>query len=276
MRKYIKLCTRLFTGLALLIIAGSCNKDFLEEDLTTQRDAEFYNTEEGIQQLAIGAYYRVLASPFPSEQQFGTTNYGTDEFHVGGDDTNSQWNNYDSRFNSIITTIRTTAEEPWDNFYVGIALTNQLIESATNIESENPAIKRTALGEGYFLRAYNYLKLVRQYGGVPLKLTVSKTVELEFTRASAEEVLAQVIDDFTQAYDLLENAGGPARITKNAAAHYLAKAYLTRASEINDSWNSSTKESDLEQVVTLSDEVVANHPLASNFQELWDYTEPDG
>lgn len=276
MRKYIKLCTRLFTGLALLIIAGSCNKDFLDEELTTQRSNEFYDTEEGIQQLAIGAYYRVLASPFPSEQQFGTTNYGTDEFHVGGDDTNSQWNNYDSRFNSIITTIRTTAEEPWDNFYVGIGLTNQLIQSATNIESDNPAIKRTALGEGYFLRAYNYLKLVRQYGGVPLKLDVSTTVELEFTRATAEEVLAQVIDDFTQAYNLLENVGAPARITKDAAAHYLAKAYLTRASEINDSWNSSTKESDLEQVVALSDEVIANHPLANNFQDLWNYTEPDG
>src|SRR5690606_35686120 len=98
-----------------------------------------------------------------------------------------------------------------------------------------------------------------------------------FTRATAEEVLAQVIDDFTKAYELLDNAVlFPAKISKDAAAHYLAKAYLTRASEINDSWNSATKTADLQQVVTLCDEVIGHHPLAPNYQDLWEYTEPDG
>ncbi len=278
MKKYIKIYAHLLTLFALIIGITSCDRDkFLDEVLETERDFSYYDTEEGIQQLAVGAYYRIFASPFNSEYQFGTTNYGTDEFHVGGDDTNSQWNNYDSRFGSIITTIRTTAEEPWDNAFIGLELANQLIASATNIESTNDAIKKTALGEGYFLRAYTYLKLVRQYGGVPLKLEPSLTVELEFTRATAEEVLAQVIADFTQAYSLLDNSVQfPNKISKDAAAHFLAKAYLTRASEINDSWNSSTKAADLEKVVTLSDEVIANHPLANNYQELWDYTQPDG
>jgi len=277
MKKHIKLHARLLTLLVLIALGvTSCSKSFLDEKLETARDFSYYDTEAGIQQLAVGAYYRVFASPFASEYQFGTTNYGTDEFHVGGDDTNSQWNNYDSRFNSIITTIRTTAQEPWDNAYLGIGLANQLIESATKIESTNDAIKKTALGEGYFMRAFNYLKLVRQYGGVPLKLKPSTTVELEFTRATAEDVLKQVIDDFTQAYNLLANTGGPNRITKDAAAHFLAKAYLTRASEINDTWNSATKTADLQRVVSLSDEVIARHPLAGNYQALWDYTKPDG
>lgn len=277
MKKHIKIYPRLLMLIALIIGTASCNNDsFLNEVLETERDFSYYNSEEGIQQLSVGAYYRVFASPFASEYQFGTTNYGTDEFRVGGDDTNSQWNNYDSRFNSIITTIRTTAQEPWDNIYIGVGLANQLIESATNIESTNDAIKKTALGEGYFLRAFSYLKLVRQYGGVPLKLKPSTTVELEFTRATAEEVLKQVIEDFTQAYNLLGNAGGPNKITKDAAAHFLAKAYLTRASEINDSWNAGTKSADLQKVVSLSDEVIARHPLAGNYQALWDYTKPDG
>lgn len=277
MKKHIIHQTRLFAILALTALGVmSCSKSFLDEKLETARDFSYYNTEEGISQLSVGTYYRVFASPFASEYQFGTTNYGTDEFHIGGDDTNSQWNNYDSRFGSIITTVRTTAYEPWDNAYLGIGLANQLIESATNIVSTNDAIKKVALGEGYFMRAFNYLKLVRQYGGVPLKLKPSTTVELEFTRASAEDVLKQVIDDFTQAYNLLGNTGGPNKITKDAAAHFLAKAYLTRASEINDSWNSSTKSADLQKVVSLSDEVISRHPLASNYQALWDYTKPDG
>lgn len=277
MKKHIIHHARLLAILALTALGvTSCSKSFLNENLETARDFSYYDTEAGIQQLAVGAYYRVFASPFATEYQFGTTNYGTDEFHVGGDDTNSQWNNYDSRFNSIITTVRTTAQEPWDNAYIGIGLANQLIDSSTKIVSTNDAIKKTALGEGYFMRAFNYLKLVRQYGGVPLKLKPSTSVELEFTRATAEEVLKQVIDDFTQAYNLLANTGGPNKITKDAAAHFLAKAYLTRASEINDSWNTATKTADLQKVVSLSDEVIARHPLASNYQALWDYTKPDG
>ena len=39
------------------------------------------------------------------------------------------------------------------------------------------------MGEAYFLRGFNYLKLVSQYGGVPLKLTPSETPEREFSRA---------------------------------------------------------------------------------------------
>ncbi|RKD90664.1 RagB/SusD family nutrient uptake outer membrane protein [Mangrovibacterium diazotrophicum] len=278
MKKNIKIYTHLIALLALTVGVTSCNQDsFLKETLETERDLSYFNTEEGIQELAIGTYYYVFTKPFASEVQFGTTNYGTDEFHVGGDDTNSQWNNYDSRFNSSITTIRTTAEEPWDNAYLGIGYANQLIKSATDIESTNDAIKKTALGEGYFLRAFVYLKLARQYGGVPLKLEPSTSVELEFTRASVEEVLAQVISDFEMAYDLLDNsASTPNEITKDAAAHFLAKAYLTRASEINDSWNSSTKTADLQKVLDLSDEVIANHPLAGNYQDLWYYTQPDG
>jgi hypothetical protein len=74
----------------------------------------------------------------------------------------------------------------------------------------------------------------------------------------------------------LDNTGAPAKITKDAVAHYLAKAYLSRASEINDSWNTSTKAADLAKVVSLSDEVIARHPLANNFGDIWAYSKPNG
>jgi len=263
----------------VLFLSSSCNKDFLDEELTTAYTQEYYKTEAGIQALAIGTYYQVFAAEFATEIPLTATESGTDEFHAGGDPSNWIWNSYSSGFKAFVTVSNANtvaANTNWDNLYIGIGNANQLIESATAIASTNDAIKKTALGEGYFLRAFNYLKLVNQYGGVPLKLTTSSTVELEFTRATPQQVLEQVIADFTQAYNLLSNAGAPAKITKDAAAHYLAKAYLTRASEINDTWNSATKLTDLQQVVTLSDEVIAHHPLASNFGELWNYTVADG
>ncbi|MDW8852792.1 RagB/SusD family nutrient uptake outer membrane protein [Flavobacterium sp. MMLR14_040] len=263
----------------VLLLSSSCNKDFLDEELTTAYTQDYYKTEAGIQALAIGTYYQVFAAEFATEVPLTATESGTDEFHAGGDPSNWIWNSYSSGFKAFVTVSNANtiaANTNWDNLYIGIGNANQLIESSIAIASTNDAIKKTALGEGYFLRAFNYLKLVNQYGGVPLKLTTSSTVELEFTRATPQQVLEQVIADFTQAYNLLSNAGAPAKITKDAAAHYLAKAYLTRASEINDTWNSATKLADLQQVVALSDEVIAHHPLASNFVELWNYTVADG
>lgn len=279
MKKYSINKLKIGVLFTLLVASSSCREDFLMEELTTQRSTDFYNTEEGIQQLVIGAYVQVFRTSFNTETHFVTTNYGTDEFHIGGDGSNAPWNNYDGSFKSIVTATNGNtqpSERPWNNLYVGISLANQIIKSATEINSTNAAIKQKALGEGHFMRAYNYLRLVRQYGGVPLKLTVSTTVEQEFKRETAEDVYKQVIEDFTKAYELLDNTGpAPAKITKDAAAHFLAKALLSRASEINDSWNSATKAADLAKVVSLSDEVIARHPLAANFQDLWKYTKPN-
>lgn len=279
MKNYKRLYINLLL-VASLGLSSSCSQDFLEEELTTAYSKDYLKTEEGIQALAIGTYFEVLNhTPAVREVPLTSTESGTDEFHAGGDASNHIWNSYGAGFQSFVSVNNANtvaAHTNWDKLYLGIGNANQLIESATASTSTKDAIKKTALGEGYFFRAFNYLKLVRQYGGVPLKLTTSNSVELEFTRATAKEVLAQVIDDFTKAYGLLTNTGGPTKVTKDAAAHFLAKAYLTRASEINDSWNSDTKSADLQQVVTLSDQVIANHPLAANYANLWDYKAPDG
>ncbi|PJJ10660.1 putative outer membrane starch-binding protein [Flavobacterium sp. 1] len=278
MKNYKKPYINLLFLAVLALSSSSCNQDFLEEDLTTAYSKEYYKTDAGIQALAIGTYYQVLAAEFVGEVPLAVSESGTDEFHAGGDSSNWIWNSYSSGFKAFVTVQNANtvaANTNWDNLYIGIGNANQLIEASLASTSTNDAIKKTALGEGYFLRAFNYLKLVSQYGAVPLVLKTYSTVELEFTRAAPKDVLGQVIADFTQAYNLLSNAGYPAKITKDAVAHYLAKVYLARASEINDSWNSTTKSADLQQVVTLSDEVISHHPLAVNYDNLWKYTVAD-
>ncbi|MGI8634305.1 MAG: RagB/SusD family nutrient uptake outer membrane protein [Segetibacter sp.] len=277
MKKYSFL---IFTLLSVTVIAiTSCKKTILDEVLTTSRGMSYYNTDEGITSLVTGTYYAVFSSPFNGEWMYANTNYGTDEFHVGGDNSNAQNNAYSNGLASIITPINgntITANAQWDNLYLGIGYANLIIQSARASASTSAAIKKTALGEGYFFRAYNYLRLVRQYGAVPLKTTVSTGIELEFTRAEPKDIYSRIITDFDSAYNLLANGTGPAHITKDAAAHYLAKAYLSRASEINNTWNSSTKAADLAAIVPLCDAVIANHPLAGNFASLWSYVTPDG
>ena len=275
MNKYNNI-KKLIIVATVLLTTASCKKNFLNEELTTTQGNSFYTTDAGILQLAVGTYYQVFTVPPNGEWYYAATQYGTDEFHVGGDPSNSPWNNYDQTFVPGLTSSGNLVGGyvQWDNLYTGIGDANLLIQNATNSTSGSAAVK-TALGEGYFMRAYNYLRLVSQYGAVPLKLTPSTTVELEFTRADPQDVYAQIIDDLTQAMTLLPTSGGPYHITQDAAKHYLAKAYLFRASEINSSWNASTVTSDLTAAATLCDQVIADHPLATNFADLWAYTGPN-
>ncbi len=260
---------------AAVFFTSSCNKDFLNETLTTARTTDFFTTDAGIQQLSVGAQYQVLDVPFNGEWNYSATQYGTDEFHIGGDPSNSPWNNYDATFGpTVIASNGNTAlsNYQWDALYTGIGDANLLIANAIKSTSTSTAIKNTALGEGYFLRAYNYFRLVSQYGGVPLQLTPINTVQTEFKRATAKEVFAQVISDFTNAAKLLPTTGSPSKITQDAANHFLAKALLSRASEINSSWNSDTKAADLAAIAPLCDAIIAKHPLASDFGALWNFT----
>ena len=273
MKKYFNIIK--LAIVALVIIAeSSCQKDFLKETLKTDRSAEFLKTDQGILQLAAGAYYQAFAVPTNGEWFYSATNYGTDEFRIGGDPSNAPWNNYDQTFNSIVTVVNgnTAASNfQWDELYKSIGNANLLIENATKSTSTSTAIKNTSLGEGLFIRAYSYLRLVSQYGAVPLQLEPLATVKLEFTKSEPKDVYAQIIADLNKAKDLLPTSGAPAKITKNAALHFLAKAHLFRASEINSAWNSATLAADLSTAVTLCDQVIAGHPLAPDFGSIWEY-----
>ncbi len=267
-----KIVKIILVAILAVMVTTSCKKKFLDENLETVRDLSFYKTDAGIQQLSSGTYHHVFCTPFNGEMAFSYMCYGADEFRVGGDPSNGMYNSYGNTFGPFVTPNNgntVTANAQWDNLYLGVGYANLIIENATESTSTADAIKKIALGEGYFFRAYCFLRLVSQYGAVPLKTKSSNTVELEFTRTPPQEVFTQIIDDFKEAYNLLGNAGAPAKITKDAAAHFLAKAYVSRASEINDSWNSTTKAADLAAAVTLCDEVIARHPLAPNFGDLW-------
>jgi len=207
---------------------SACKESFLDEDLITARSTQDFETPNGLDGLVTGMY-QSLRFHFNYEWAYTTTNYGTDEFCVGGDRTMQMWNSYDANLNSLTGDVGTV----WDNMYGNINSANIVIKNIPLFYGEGPN-RNTRLGEGYFMRAFDYFKLVKQYGGVPLKLEPSTAVELEFSRNTAKEIYDQITSDFEKAYELLPAAPAESgRITKWAAAHFLAKAYLFKASEIN-------------------------------------------
>ena len=59
--------------------------------------------------------------------------------------------------------------------------------------------KNQYVGEALFCRAYNYLELVANFGGVPLVLEMLSSSEMDKVRASKEEVYQQIEADLKTA-----------------------------------------------------------------------------
>lgn len=250
----------------------SCSDKYIDEDLTTEYNTDYFKTQEGLDALVTGTYQK-LKFKFNYIWGIEMFNLGVDEF-TDANNSIPSFNNYSADLNSS----ESGANAPlWDNMYSAIESANTIIQNMPLYYSESSSTYNTRLGEGYFFRGYFYLQLLVQYGGVPLKLQPSTTVETYFTRATEEECFAQVISDLEQAYNLLPTSPAETgRITKWAAAHYLAKVHLTRASELYASWNTSYVSDDLEAVIKYGQEVVAAHPLCDDYVSLWDYQKANG
>ena len=271
----MKLNRILFAALIASITGSSitsCSESFLDENLTTQYSTDRFKTQEGLDELVTGAYQK-LKFKFNYIWGIQCYNMGVDEF-TDANNVIPAWNHYSQDLNSS----ENAANQPiWDNYYGLVEPANILIQNIPQYYNQSSPTYNTRLGEAHFLRAYAYFELVKQFGGVPLKLVPSTSAETYFTRNSAEEIYTQVKSDFGEAYRLLPDKGESiGRINKYAAAHFLAKAHLFRASELYSDWNSNYIASDLDAVIQYGSEVVDAHPLCNDYVELWDYEQPNG
>ena len=255
------------------LLTTSCTNDFLNEVKRDEVSSGWLDEPEGLASMA-GSLYMEFNYFFNNESSYAYTNYGTDEFMVAGDASNGMWNDYDARLGSVVTPVVNSNTQAistfWNTLYEWNARANRIIAKADILEGS--PLKNETLGIAYFTRGFNFLFLTMQFGDIPVVTEPISTPEREFARAPQEKVYEQIISDLKNAYDLLSPDASRATknyATKYTAAHYLAKAHLWRASEINDKWNSAYKSKDLEEVIKYADEVIAAHPLAGDYNDLF-------
>lgn len=257
----------------LVLTAFSCSESFLEEEMVSTLTQQRYDTPEGIEELVNGAY-EGLRFHFNYEWSYALTNYGTDTFTNGAGTNHVHYNTYSGNLNSLEGA---NLAPYWDNMYAQINLQNiGLSKIPTVLANSNETLRNTRMGELYFLRGFNYFKLVTQFGGVPISVDPIVADVADFPRATKEEVFNLVIDDLTTAVDLLPDVESQeGRITKAAAQHFLAKAYLTRASELNAD---ITQTDDLQNAADYAMEVINNssHTLATDYNDIFEYTAVNG
>lgn len=271
-------------GIVFLLIMGlsstSCQKDFLDEELTNKYSTEYFDTPAGLEALSVSLYGNIRWH-YGFEWAYGTTLYGTDEFTNANDLTNEMWNTYDNRLGPIGASAATgaangNATSPaalWDEMYYGIASANTIIAKAPTVITD-VKVRNRVLAHAYFMRGYNFYRLTAQYGGIVVQTEPVTTVVRNFTRSSEEASWEQTISDLRNAYNLFEGEvftyGKGITWTKATAAHFLAKALLFRSSERNNAWNSAYKTNDYKEAIDVCSYAISSRgALTPNYSDLY-------
>ena len=115
----------------------------------------------------------------------------------------------------------------FNHLFLGIAQANEAIITVDNSLKLGKISQQgynAAVGKAKFLRALAYLKLTQLWGEVPVFTEKGgSTTE----RQSIDKVFEQIVSDFTEAEELLNDYNGDPRVpSKQAAQGLLARAYL--------------------------------------------------
>lgn len=180
-----------------------------------------------------------------------------------------------------------TLENFFKYAFIGINRANGVIQNVENATFDE-AKRKQILGEAYFLRAWNYFNLVRNFGLVPLHS--SMVDQLKETSAPLAKDLDQVYDmilgDSRKAAELLSVNTSPVlgRADRVAAQSLAAKSYLYIASakengvKLYRDMKRQTEEM-YDSAAYYAKEVVENqntYGFESNLLDIYDVDKPTG
>src|SRR5659263_94492 len=255
-----------FVLAALMVLMGAGCKDYLKEQSVSNITADSYVVNEA-------GYEDVVKSCYPLLRDF-ILNYalvlpGTDLFQasawskvVVGD--GSALDQYDIRFNSSSSEVSAF----WDILYREIGRTNAALTHADAITFADPAKKAARVAEVKFLRALSYFYVVQTWGDAPMPLTETVTAEKNVVRVSSSAIYTQILKDLKESEsDLPIIATDYGRITKGAAQFLLARVYLTRGWNYNNSLGGTA--TDFKSALDYSDKVIASYPLVAQYKTLF-------
>lgn len=219
--------------LSIITLITSCST-LQEEPEAALVSSEFY-TNESQATAAISATYRKLyesgQSLYNSLLQIGME-MATDDYEAGPRARNPHVR---AISNLSHDSSNDRMEQLWQQSYSAINASNIAIDKIALIEPAkiDEAVRQRLINEARFLRALHYFNLVRWFGGVPLILHESESLDAEslgVAAATEDEVYAQITVDLINALSLPRSYGATevGRATWGAAASLLSKVYLTR------------------------------------------------
>lgn len=156
----------------------------------------------------------------------------------------------------------------WEGLYKAINECNGFI---MGVEESEIAEKAQMAAQAKFLRGLAYYNLVLIYGGVPLRIGASSASTIHMSRASKADVFNQVIKDFTESAQALNDIETDSSVPSKIAAYaMLAKTYFQMASSEGE--NSAYWQKAKDAGTKVFDIVGATPSLEANFATLFNET----
>lgn len=216
----------------IFFLTASCDEnEWLKEkplDMFTAENA--FTTSTDIES-GIARIYDIIRSNIYQGNQYQTAIWftGTDIGMRGGNniadrELNDFTNNLTSTFDYVSTL--------WNYSYSIINQSNTIINriESGNIEFDSETQQNQLKANALFCRAFGYRLLVYVYGGVPLVLEQVTSAKRDFTRATKDAVIAQMISDLEYAAENLPDVSqikADGWLHKAVAYHLLAETYIT-------------------------------------------------
>nr|WP_299070135.1 RagB/SusD family nutrient uptake outer membrane protein [uncultured Allomuricauda sp.] len=220
-------------SLVVLLLIVSCSDDILDrfpEDAAS--DATFFRQATDFENFANGLYdYRIgttnryvgVLRRVAQNEVFATLEVDTDNIIA-----QEPHDGIQQRSNSGVAG---QTNNTWNDNYEVIRSVNYMLSNQDNLENRD-ATGDHYIGEGYFMRAFFYYRLLQNFGGVPYIDEVLGTTSenLYKPRESRDFIATKIIEDLDEAIALLqwqgEGAAVPGRINKEAALHLKTRVGL--------------------------------------------------
>lgn len=217
-----------------IVLMGSCRK-VLQENPHTVFTAEYFLTADGLQN-GLNALYSGMRFYYGNMDGTIAFNSGTDESTLGDQGYNSATES--SYGDYTINSSNGHNNGFFSNSWPNINLANAIVQSAPGVTMD-AATKTFIVAQTRFLRGLYYFNLVQQFGAVPLDLGKGELVFNEapfqgFNRLPTDQLFVKdykvIIADLSYAAQNLpdQRPAQAFKLSKAAALHMLAKAYLFR------------------------------------------------
>lgn len=218
-----------FLATTLLVLLGSCKKDFIEiEPKGRFLTQNYYSTKEEAMAGLVAVYDVLRKNSGGFENMITMMNAGSDDNFAGGggasDGAGIQgFSTYTLNPNIIPGSF-------WSDHYQGVFRANILLAKLPGVNMD-AGEKARFVAEAKALRATYYFNLVRMFRNIPLLIEPLNTADIyNVTQATPADVYAQIEKDLSEAIpnlpSTLNMSKEAGRFTKVAAQAMLGKVYL--------------------------------------------------
>ena len=215
------------SGLLTIIVlfATSCQNILEPEPIDLATDDVVLNAPDDVPNVEIGLY-QAFRPIIPSMVIAGDMTADM-LIHRG------TFTNFRELGTKQISSANASAAALWGNIYNTVYLANFILEKLPSVPGVKTVDRDRVLATAHFLRGYAYFVAAYSFGGVPLVTTTDIETNRNIPRATKQEILEFVLDDYTESLGKLPESP----VNSGYASEYAVQAALAKFYLYQEDWD---------------------------------------